>query len=128
MLETKLGHHAHTLRPAPFAILILAFAEVILASYLDAWRDVPEEVERAVQSVSVLRRARSMVGQVAQLADGESGEEVRGEMVLRCAIPSEESGCIHCSSFVGVVYKVIVAHDEVACEAADATAIITHEV
>ena len=48
MLETKLGHHAHTLRPAPFAILILAFAEVILATDLDARCHVPEEVECAV--------------------------------------------------------------------------------
>ena len=47
-LETKLRHHTHTLCPAPFTILVLAFAEVVLATNLYARCHIPEEVECAV--------------------------------------------------------------------------------
>ena len=64
-LETELRHHTHTLCPTPFAVLVLALAEVVLSAHLDTGGDVPEEVEGTIQPVSVLGRLCGVVGQVA---------------------------------------------------------------
>ena len=63
-LETELCHHTHTLCPAAFAVLVLAFAEVVLTAYLYAWCHVPEEVECAIQSISVHCTLLLVVGEV----------------------------------------------------------------
>ena len=60
--ETELRHQAYALCPASLAVTVLAFAEVVLATHLDARGDVPEHVERTIQAIPVHATLGGMVG------------------------------------------------------------------
>ena len=51
--EAELRHDTDALCPMVTSTFILTFAEVVLATHLNAWSDIPEEIEGAIESVAV---------------------------------------------------------------------------